>query len=662
MLSAGALGSRYHVERELGRGGMAAVYEAEDTVHHRQVAVKVLDPQIGVALGPERFLREIQVAAGLQHPNVLPVYDSGASDAGGLFSYVMPIVRGASLRARIEKERQLSIDDAVRIASQVAAALEYAHARGIVHRDIKPENILLEDGHAFVADFGLAKSVESAGESLTATGLAIGTPAYMSPEQAVGEPVDRRTDIYALGCVLYEMIAGEPPFTGKSAQAVIAKRMAGPAPRLSVLRDGVPPYIDAAVARALSRAPVDRFASAAGFARALHDEHAGSTTRAGGRRLAIAGAAAVLVAVAVWLSVTPSRAKATHATHPYNGTDDSLAYDMVRKANTELGRRSEQSTNRAVELNRASIARDSNYADAWAGLARSLQFAQLWRYRIAGVPADSLLPVMVRARERAVELDSTSADVWRGRAVVLRAVDPTSRRAMLDAVLRSAKIDSMNPETWFLLGNIWADSLEPRRAVDAYRRALAVNPRHVNSAAFLSLLYLWNRDVDSALVWADSSATLDQSQIFARQAMSLVRRARGEWSLAESEFRAVISIGTGADQIHGWAGLAELAWRRGDRHAADTLLARGTALADTLHPALHDAVYLAWAFAVTGKTGVALRILQRYQPRYDSHFQQHLQGDPTIDVLRREPRFVAILRNSAMQPWTSISSQPASIR
>jgi serine/threonine protein kinase len=645
MLAATALGDRYRVERELGRGGMATVYEAEDVAHHRHVAIKVLDPNVSAALGQDRFLHEIQVAAGLQHPNILPLYDSGASDVGGLLFYVMPIVHGASLRARLEKERQLPIDEALRIASQVAGALEYAHARDIVHRDIKPENILLDGDHAFVADFGLAKTLEGAGESLTATGIALGTPAYMSPEQATGERVDRRTDIYALGCVLYEMIAGEPPFTGASAQAVIAKRMAGTAPRVGVLRDHVPAHVEAAVARALSRSPVDRFSTAGDLARALAVPHTPSKGPAIARRTAmiIGGAAVVLAAAFVWF--TRARPASGHAgAHRWPGTDDSVAYDLFRKANAQAGRRSALATSRAVELYRASLARDSNFAGAWAGLARTLQFAQLWQYKVNGVPTDSFVPLMVRASERAVELDSGSADVWLARAVALRGIDPTSRRGMLDAAQHALRIDSTNADAWLLMGNIWADSLEPRRAINAYRRALTINPGHKNAAGYLALLYLWNGNNDSALVWADSGVKIDASQIFVRQVLSHVRRARREWPLAETEYRAVLRLGTGPDQIHGWAGLAEMAWQRGDKRAADTLIARGVALADTLHPSLHDAVNLAWAFSTTGRHDLALRMLERFDPRFDSHFQQHLLGDPTLDALRAEPRFVALLR------------------
>jgi len=655
MLSPSALGNRYRVDHELGRGGMAAVYEAEDVAHHRRVAIKVLDSTVGAALGAERFLREIQVAAGLQHPNILPVFDSGESATGGLLFYVMPVVHGASLRARLEQERQLPIDEAVRIASQVAAALDYAHERGIVHRDIKPENVLLDGDHAFVADFGLAKSLEAANDSLTATGIALGTPAYMSPEQASGERVDRRTDIYALGCLLYEMLAGEPPFTGSSAQAVIAKRMAGPAPKVSVLRDGVPPNVEAAVSRALSRAPADRFATAGEFAGAIlappRQQDAGARSAATVRRVTIISVGAVLVlgAAALWsrmYSTFLAPMPRPSAAHRWPGTDDSIAYDLYVKGQAQEARRSEQSTSRAVDLYRQSLARDSGFASAWAGLARSLQFAQLWRYHVATTPVESLVPVMVRASERAVELDSGSAEVWLARAQALRGIDPTSRQGMLDAVQRAIRIDSTRAEAWTLLGNVWADSLEPRRAIDAYRRAIAVNPKQANAMGYLSLLYLWNGKVDSALVWSDSGTRVDPGQIFARQALGFTRRARHEWPMAETQFQAVLNIGTGSDRVEAWAGLAEVAWQRGDRHAADTLMAHGLAGADTLHPALHDAVYLAWGLAAIGRRDAALRLLERYAPRFDSHFQQHLEGDPVLDALRPDPRFIQLLRRA----------------
>jgi serine/threonine-protein kinase len=217
----GAVRDRYDIEREIGRGGMATVYLARDRRHNRKVALKVLSAELGAVIGVERFLTEIQVTANLQHPNVLPLYDSGSGN--GLLFYVMPFVDGESLRDRLNRERQLPIDDALRIAAAVAGALDYAHRHGIVHRDLKPENILLQDGHPLVADFGIALAVTNAGGNLiTQTGLSLGTPQYMSPEQATGERmIDGRTDVYSLGCVLYEMLAGDPPHLGSSTQAVI---------------------------------------------------------------------------------------------------------------------------------------------------------------------------------------------------------------------------------------------------------------------------------------------------------------------------------------------------------------------------------------------------------------------------------------------------------
>ncbi len=264
-----ALSDRYRIERELGAGGMATVYLAHDIKHDRDVAIKVLHPDLGAALGGERFLSEIRTTARLQHPHILPLLDSG--EAHGLLYYVMPLVTGETLRARMERERQLPIPEAVRIAREVASALDYAHRHNVIHRDIKPENILLHDGQAIVADFGIALAVQSAGGArMTQTGLSLGTPQYMSPEQAMGErTIDARSDVYALGAVLYEMLAGDAPFTGSSVQAIVAKVLSERPTALRTLRDTVPAHVEHAVFTALAKLPADRYASAAEFATAL---------------------------------------------------------------------------------------------------------------------------------------------------------------------------------------------------------------------------------------------------------------------------------------------------------------------------------------------------------------------------------------------------------
>ena len=264
-----ALGDRYRLDRELGRGGMATVYLAHDLRHDRQVALKVLHPELAATLGPERFQREIRLAARLQHPHILTVHDSG--ETAGQLWFTMPFVEGESLRDRLRRDVQLPVEEAVRLASEVALALDYAHRHGVVHRDIKPENILLSDRQALVADFGVARAVDAGLEGkLTETGLAVGTPAYMSPEQASGSSgLDGRTDVYALGCVLYEMLAGEPPYTGPTPQAIVAKRFVEPVPHLRTLRESVPQSAEVAVTRALAKVSADRFATAAEFAEAL---------------------------------------------------------------------------------------------------------------------------------------------------------------------------------------------------------------------------------------------------------------------------------------------------------------------------------------------------------------------------------------------------------
>jgi TolB-like protein len=297
---AAALADRYRIQRELGAGGMATVYLAEDLKHQRRVAIKVLRPELAAAIGAERFLREITTTANLRHPHILPLYDSGRiggqsdrrsggqNDGGAeatselltaqppdrltdYLYYVMPYVEGESLRDRLDREKQLPLDDALQIAREVADALSYAHSRGVIHRDIKPENILLESGHAVVADFGIARAIDAAGgERLTETGLTIGTPAYMSPEQAAGDQdLDGRSDLYALGCVLYEMLAGQPPFTGATAGSLVHQHLTAEPPPITQLRPAVPAEIAGILQRALAKTPADRFNPVAQFGDAL---------------------------------------------------------------------------------------------------------------------------------------------------------------------------------------------------------------------------------------------------------------------------------------------------------------------------------------------------------------------------------------------------------
>jgi serine/threonine-protein kinase len=306
-----ALSDRYRIERELGAGGMATVYLADDLRHARKVAVKVLRPELAAVIGAERFLAEIRTTANLQHPHILPLFDSGEAD--GFLFYVMPFIDGESLRDRLTREQQLPIADAVRIATEVASALDYAHRHGVIHRDIKPENILLHDSRALVADFGIALAASKAGTRMTETGMSLGTPHYMSPEQAMGErAITARSDVYALGCVTYEMLVGDPPFIGSTAQAIVAKVMTEKPAAPSRLRDTIPPAVEDAVLTALEKLPADRFATAAEFAAALTGGATlRSTTRTSQRAvarsgpwrrvsIALAGLLLAALALAVW--------------------------------------------------------------------------------------------------------------------------------------------------------------------------------------------------------------------------------------------------------------------------------------------------------------------------------------------------------------------------
>jgi eukaryotic-like serine/threonine-protein kinase len=359
-----ALRDRYTVERELGRGGMASVWLARDHRLDRPVAIKVLHPELAGAIGVDRFLREVRLTARLQHPNIVPVLDSGvvSADATPLPWYAMAYVPGESLRIRLQREGQLPVDEALRITRETAAALRAAHRDGIVHRDIKPENLLLSGDRVYVADFGIAKAlIETGAERLTSTGMALGTPAYMSPEQSSAGAVDARTDQYGLACVLYEMLTGEPPFTGPTAQAVVARRMTEPARAIRPVRPAVPAGVESTVLRGLERIPADRFPDIAAFAEHLIHPSA-PRHRTGMRALGVAMFLLLAVAAGAWLA---GRRGATASDR------DPAVVTLYRRGVHAYEQRTPASVGEAIQLFATAVGRDSTYADAWSGLAKA---------------------------------------------------------------------------------------------------------------------------------------------------------------------------------------------------------------------------------------------------------------------------------------------------
>ena len=467
-----ALRDRYRIERELGRGGMATVYLAHDLRHDRPVALKVLKPALAASLGTERFLLEIRVTARLQHPHILPLLDSGVLEtAPGSTSpfYVMPYVEGESLRDRLARERQLPVADALRLAGDVAAALAYAHGRGVVHRDIKPENILLSNGQAMVVDFGIARAFSLAGgERLTETGLALGTPQYMSPEQVAGDrSVDARSDVYALGCVLYEMLAGEPPFTGPTAQAVAARSLVDPAPPIRKARDAVSEDVEQVIARALAKVPADRFSTAAEFGEALSRAAAAPLLpprrSARGRRRTLAAGVLVLLAAAVALLLRGGRASgiiapaSSIAVLPFtpSGTDTALSRlgrDLVFTLSAELdGLGGIRVVDAHTVLARARPDEFTAASD-WAAQARSFGAGSIVQGSLVRVGPDVRLDLAL--------LGTDSAAAPLARATVT--APPDSVAALTDSAARA------------LVLQIWSRGSPPTPSLDGALRTRSV--------------------------------------------------------------------------------------------------------------------------------------------------------------------------------------------
>ena len=633
-----ALADRYTVDRELGRGGMASVWLAHDLRHDRPVAIKVLHPDLAGAIGVDRFLREIRLTARLQHPNVIPVLDSGTiagPDGHPLPWYAMAYVAGESLRARLDREQQLPIDDALRIVDDAAAALQAAHNEGIVHRDIKPENLLLAGGRTYVADFGIARALlDTGGDRLTSTGLSIGTPVYMSPEQAGGQTVDARSDQYSLACVLYEMLAGEPPFTGPNAQAILARRLSEPARAIRPVRPGVPAGVERAVLQALDRVPADRFPDVTAFAEALRRPSA--PERPSRRRPWIAAAAVLVVAAALGAWLLAQR-------RPAQSARDPAVVALYRRGLHAYEQRTPAGGAEAVQAFSAAVARDSDYADAWAGLAKTYVRAYE-RGFFHGVSRDSLVRLAVAASDRALAADSRSADVWATQAAVSRIVDPTDVSPAIRSARRALALDSTNASAWHFLALSLAESGKMDEAFQDWRRAVSANPTYLLGLSFLAIAHQWRRQYDSAAYWGDSVVALDPTYLLGRTTVAYTSVERGDYARARAAFAASTRLTTDVEALNTTAGMALAEAGAGNRAEARRLLQQADSEAAAYSPLpLHTAVFLGNAYAGLGDAPRAVAWLSRYAPRNDLHFQLHLRCDPSFAPIEHDPRFRALL-------------------
>jgi tetratricopeptide (TPR) repeat protein len=642
-----ALSGRYVVQRELGHGGMATVWLATDTHAERSVAIKLLQPGLADAIGADRFAREVRLMGGLHHPGIVPVLDSGVVPPNGdgppLPWYAMPYVEGESLRSRLERERQLPIEEALRITADVGGALQTAHAHGIVHRDIKPENVLLAGEQVYVVDFGIAKAlVETGGERLTSTGIAIGTPAYMSPEQASAEPVDARSDQYSLAAMTYEMLTGEPPFTGPTAQAVIARRFAEPARAIRTVRSAVPASVERAVLRALERAPVDRHPDVASFVAGLRRVSVG--TLGGPHRVrrqatwaALAIAAGLTLGAVLWLRRGSERAEVP-------SKRDGTAVALYQRGLRAYDTRRPAGTLEAIAAFNAALRRDSTYGEAWAGLAQAYVRSYERAFTIPGVPQDSMLRLAVVAVERAQALGRDNADTWLTQAIVSRHIDPTDRTLTLRAARRAIALDSTNAVAWHVLAVGLMETDDVDGALRAWRRSVAADPTYTQGIGFLGVAHMWRRAYDSAITWIDSAIAVDANYLLGWSYVGQVETERGNLSRAAAGFAAAARLATDVERVNNMAGSALVEARAGQREHARAMLRAVDSLAARYEPPpLHLAVFLSQAHAAAGDTDGAMRWLGTIAPVGDLHFQLHLRCDPSFDPIAADPRFRALL-------------------
>lgn len=598
-----ALSRSYVIERELGGGGMATVYLARDLKHDRDVAIKVLRPDLAAGVGAERFTREIRLVARLSHPHILPLYDSGEAD--GFLYFVMPAMEGASLRDRLEKEKQLPVEDAVQIAREVADALDYAHKHDVVHRDIKPENVMLHGGHAVVADFGIGRVMATAADAggLTQTGVTVGTPAYMSPEQASGESsIDGRSDLYALGCMLYEMLTGVQPFTGPTAQAVIAKRFTQTPPQVTVSRDSVPISVSRAVAKLLATTPADRYATGAQFNAALAAALA-----------APSGGSAEEKSIAV----LPFGSLSTNPEDEFfaDGVTEEILNALAQIPGLRVAGRSsafsfkgknEDLRSVGTKLNVATILegtmrRSGNRLRITAQLINASDGYQLWSERY-----DRVLEDVFEVQD---EIATTIASRLR-----------LSLSAERDC--RSAKPPTHDLGAYELYlkgrGLLYQRGLSIPKALECFKQAVALDPLYAQAWAGLADGYTTSgysgfrpaaEVMPQALDAARRALVLDPELAEAHNALACPTLLYElDLDLAEREFRRALELNPNYPQASAWYGLFLLQWMSGRHEEAHAVLSRHYQI-DPLSGYAH--VILAFSAFDTGRAAEAVKLARR---------------------------------------------------
>jgi len=595
------LRDRYRVDRELGRGGMATVYLSHDLKHDRPVALKVMDGKVAAMLGTDRFLREIKLAARLQHPHILPVFDSG--EAKGQLWYTMPFVAGESVRNLLDREGGLPLDVALRIAGQVADALDHAHRHGVVHRDVKPENILLSETHAWLADFGVAHAAGGASEQLTEIGMVIGTPAYMSPEQASGDvPLDGRTDIYALGCVLYEMLTGRPPYRGATPAAVLAQQLTGPVPSLRATRVELPVWIDRVVAKALSKSPADRFATAASLAAALVAPPA--------TEVVSAAPAEKSVAVLPFANLSADPDNEFFA----DGMTDEVINALAKVSGLRVVSRTSAFAFKGKQLDVRDIGAQLNVQAVVEGSVRRAGRRLRLSAQLTNVADGYQLWSETFDRELE-DVFAIQDELSRGivSALEIRLLG-TQRRALV-----KPSTDDLEAYTLYLKGrHYWNRRTEAAlwQGLDFFQQALARDsayaPAHAGVADSYAILGFYSalpptQAFPEARRAGSRALELDPTLAEARPALAYVAMYHDwEWAGAEREFRLAIALNPGYSTTHQWYGNYLSLMGRFDESVSE--FSRAIAL-DPLSSLKSSA--LGWAFYFARRYGLAVEQCHR---------------------------------------------------